>query len=252
MPRTLTDFALVCFSLEAAERELAALRRERAEATRERNARASPDLVGTGSGFVVTPRGHVVTNNHVVDECNETRVKSRGLPSVVAPRAFVDPNNDLAILVAPNPPQEIARFRSGPPARQGDQAVVFGFPLYGALASQGNLTVGVVSALAGLRDDSRVLQISAPVQPGNSGGPLLDMSGNVVGFVTSKIDAVKVAEAIGDIPQNVNFAIKASVVRGFLDSHDVNYRTESSDRILSAADVADRAKQFTVLVECWR
>ena len=50
----------------------------------------------------------------------------------------------------------------------------------------------------------------------------------------------------------MNFAIKASVVRAFLDSHDVNYRTESSDRILSAADVADRAKKFTVLVECWR
>ncbi len=81
---------------------------------------------------------------------------------------------------------------------------------------------------------------------------MLDMSGNVVGVVTSKIDAVKVAEAIGDIPQNVNFAIKASVVRTFLDSHDVNYRTEASDRILSAADVADRAKKFTVLVECWR
>ena len=81
---------------------------------------------------------------------------------------------------------------------------------------------------------------------------MLDMSGNVIGVVTSKIDAVKVAEAIGDIPQNVNFAIKASVVRAFLDSHDVKYRTESSDRILSAADVADRAKKFTVLVECWK
>ena len=78
------------------------------------------------------------------------------------------------------------------------------------------------------------------------------MSGNVVGVVTAKIDAIKVAELIGDIPQNVNFAIKASVVRGFLDSHDVNYRIESSDRTLSPADVADRAKRFTVLVACWR
>ena len=80
----------------------------------------------------------------------------------------------------------------------------------------------------------------------------MDMSGNVIGMVTSKIDAIKVAELIGDIPQNVNFAIKASVVRAFLDSRDVNYRTESSESILSAADVADRAKKFTVLVECWR
>ena len=81
---------------------------------------------------------------------------------------------------------------------------------------------------------------------------MLDMSGNVVGGVTAKINAIRVAEVTGDIPQNVNFAIKASVVRAFLDSHDVNYRTKSSDRVLSAADVADRAKKFTVLVECWR
>jgi len=96
------------------------------------------------------------------------------------------------------------------------------------------------------------MQISAPVQPGNSGGPLLDMSGNVVGVVTAKINAIRVAEVTGDIPQNVNFAIKASVVRTFLDSRGVRYQTQTSDRILTAADVADRAKKFTVLVECWR
>ena len=145
-------------------------------AKRQRDPRANLELVGTGTGFAVTLRGHVVTNNHVVEECSETRIKPRGSPSVVAPRAFVDPNNDLAVLLAGTPPKETARFRAGPTSRLGDQAVVSGFPLYGALASQGNLTVGFISALVGLRDDSRVMQISAPVQPGNSGGPLLDMS----------------------------------------------------------------------------
>ncbi len=77
------------------------------------------------------------------------------------------------------------------------------------------------------------------------------MSGNVVGVVTAKIDPIKVAELIGDIPQNVNFAIKASVVRAVLDSRAVCYQTLPSGHGLSAADVDDRAKKFTVLVECW-
>ena len=80
-----------------------------------------------------------------------------------------------------------------------------------------NLSVGNVSALAGLGDDSRYLQISAPVQPGNSGGPLLDASGHLVGIVTAKLDA-RVARFTGDVPQNVNFALKAEVARTFLDS----------------------------------
>lgn len=63
-------------------------------------------------------------------------------------------------------------------------------------------------------------------------------------MVTSKLS--------GDIPQNVNFAIKAQVVRTFLDSHGIDYGIESSNRNLSAADVAERAKKFTVLVECWK
>ena len=81
----------------------------------------------------------------------------------------------------------------------------------GLLATSANLTVGNVSALTGLGDDSRYLQISAPVQPGNSGGPLLDASGHVAGIVTGKLDAVLAARFFGDIPQNVNFALKADV-----------------------------------------
>ena len=76
-----------------------------------------------------------------------------------------------------------------------------------------------------MEDDARYLQISAPVQPGNSGGPLLDASGHLAGIVTSKLNAENVARYIGDIPQNVNFAIKAEVVRTFLDGKGIAYKT---------------------------
>ena len=97
-----------------------------------------------------------------------------------------------------------------------------------------------------------MLQISAPTQPGNSGGPLLDSGGNVIGVVTSQLRALPAAQAIGVIPQNVNFAIKASVARSFLDANSVDYRTTAEARELKTADVGDRAKKFTLLIECWR
>jgi hypothetical protein len=134
--------------------------------------------------------------------------------------------------------------------RAGDAIVALGYPLAGLLATTANLTVGNVSALAGLGDDSRYLQISAPVQPGNSGGPLLDGSGHLVGIVTAKLDAALVARFTGDIPQNVNFALKAEVARTFLDSNGIAYHSAPSDKQLSPADVGDVARPFTLRIEC--
>lgn len=143
--------------------------------------------------------------------------------------------------------------------RAGDTIVVLGYPLAGLLATTANLTVGNISALAGLGDDSRYLQISAPVQPGNSGGPLLDGSGHLVGIVTAKLDAALVARFTGDIPQNVNFALKAEVARTFLDSKGIAYHSApsetsrglfSSDKQLSPADIGDVARPFTLRIEC--
>ena len=111
----------------------------------------------------------------------------------------------------------------GSPFDKVETVAAYGYPLPGLLASGGNLTTGNITALSGIGDDSRLLQISVPVQPGNSGGPLLDSGGNVVGVVEGKINAIKIAAASGDIPQNVNFAIKASVIATFLDSNGVRY-----------------------------
>jgi S1-C subfamily serine protease len=78
--------------------------------------------------------------------------------------------------------------------------VALGYPLSGVLAAETNVSVGNVSALAGIADDSRYLQISAPVQPGNSGRPLLDVSGHLVGIVTAKLDAVRIARCPEPFP----------------------------------------------------
>ena len=108
----------------------------------------------------------------------------------------------------------------------------------------------MVNALTGLGNDTRFMQVSAPVQAGNSGGPLLDQAGNVVGVVTAKLNAVKMAKYTGDIPQNVNFALKASLVRDMLEVKDIDYETASSKKMLETVDIFEKAKKFTVLVEC--
>jgi hypothetical protein len=107
-----------------------------------------------------------------------------------------------------------------------------------------------VSALAGLRDDARYLQMTAPVQPGSSGGPLLDSGGNLVGVITSKLDALAMAKRTGDIPQNVNFAVKTEVLEAFLRTNKVAYDVAVTDRQLSVADVGDIAKDATVKIIC--
>ena len=130
--------------------------------------------------------------------------------------------------------------------------MVVGFPLHGLLASEANVTTETVSALAGIGNDTRFLQITASVQSGNSGGPLLDGGGHIVGLIVSKLNALHIAKATGDIPQNINFAIKDTVAKSFLDSQSVEYETGASSKSLASADIGTAAKKFTLLLECLR
>jgi S1-C subfamily serine protease len=203
----------------------------------------------SGTGFFVARDGLVLTNAHVVNECAQIRVavgRDNILPADIVAR---DVANDLALLKINHTPVRVAQIRSN--VRLGENVEAFGYPLTGLLATSGNFTLGNVAALAGLGDDSRYLQISAPVQPGNSGGPLLDQSGNVVGVVSAKLNAMKVMVATnGDIPENVNFAIKASVAANFLQTNSVKFEVGEASQQLQPADVADQAKAMSVYVQC--
>lgn len=203
----------------------------------------------SGTGFTINQQGHILTNHHVIANCPSVRVMvSSELREVTV--IATDKKNDLAVLKLGKPMSHVARFRKGPGIRSGDDIVVVGFPYHTLLASEANVTTGTVSAMAGLRDDTRFIQITAPVQPGNSGGPVLDKSGNVVGVVESKLNALAMALINGDIPQNVNFAIKDGIARSFLDSHQISYEVTTSDKHLEAAEIGDHAKQFTFVIEC--
>jgi hypothetical protein len=208
---------------------------------------AAGDIEGTGSGFFVTTAGHLLTNAHVVEGCSRISLAG-GAPLTMLD---IDLGSDLALLKQSGSPATTPlMLRQGRGVRLADNVVVAGFPLSGLLSSGLNVTTGAVSALAGPGDDRRLIQITAPIQPGNSGGPLLDSSGNVVGVVVSKLDAVAVASINGDIPQNVNFAISLGTLQAFLDSNDVDYQTRASSSLRSNADVAELAKAATVQIQC--
>ena len=211
---------------------------------------AAPSRTISGSGFLVSAAGHVVTNNHVVASCQRVTVAPGSAEASIVAR---DVRNDLALLKAASAPAEVAKLRSGRSVRPGDDVVVVGFPLRQVLAPSAIVTTGTVSALSGLGNDTAKLQITAPVQQGNSGGPLLDRHGLVVGVVQSKLNALRIAGATGDLPQNVNFAINGATLQSFLDANGVAFRSAApAGAALSAADVGEQAARYTVAIECVR
>jgi len=204
-----------------------------------------------GSGFIVSRNGDVLTNHHVVDGCRELNVLHNGQP-VAATLVAVDATADLAILHLPEPVANAASVRGDNPVKPGEAMVVVGFPLPNLLSSQASVTAGIVSRLTGPHDDPRQLQITAPVQPGNSGSPLLDASGAVAGIVVAKLNALRLVKRTGAIPENVNFAVNAKYARALLDRSGVSYQTADDDETLSTPAIAERALKFTVLVQCFR
>lgn len=216
---------------------------------------AEPKLqvVSTGTGFVVQAPGHVLTNHHVIEDCRAVAVVNSAQEMVPARVIAADPETDLTLLLAPKlQAAQAAAFRSGRGVRPGDDIVVMGFPLHGVIATyDATVTTGTVSVMSGLRDDRRHMQIAAPMQPGNSGGPVLDAAGNVVGIAVAVLDAVKTAAIEGFMPQNINFAIQAWAGQVFLDANGVDYATAASDKRLGGnADIAAAARPFTHLVLC--
>jgi S1-C subfamily serine protease len=211
--------------------------------------RLQPKPSSTGTGFLVSQDGNVITNRHVVSGCSTlvaVNTNHREPLSVVA----IDRNADLALLKMGFSSPAFASIGNTPSVRPGESVTVVGFPLWGILGSDAVISVGNVSSLTGPGDDRQLLQITAPIQPGSSGSPVLASNGEVVGVVVGKLHLKTVPEAV--VPENVNFAIKAAAVCSFLQANGIRCSTGSAAQKLDSASVAERARGFTVAVECWK
>ena len=207
------------------------------------------NLVGTGTGFVINSE-YVVTADHVLTQCNAVSIRHqhKELEGDIAAR---DTNNDLGLIRLAEKFESSAKLRNGKPTTLGEMVANYGYPLFGQLSDAAKVTQGNINALAGWQNDSSILQFDAPTQPGNSGGPLLDASANVVGVVSSGLSK-EYAIQTDHIAQNVNFAVKSYLVEGFLTANGVTYEKAESPETLSLPKIAEKAETFTVLVGCWQ
>ncbi|QND50312.1 trypsin-like serine protease [Rhizobium lusitanum] len=207
------------------------------------------DPTSSGTGFAVTSDGWLLTNAHVVKDCKRVEVKGKGDAS--NPR--IDAVNDLALvkISAPAPLKPMV-FRKSP-IRLGEDIVAIGFPLATLLADSVKVTTGNVNALAGILNDTRYIQISTPIQPGNSGGPVVDRDGFLLG-ITSATLSKETADEMGITAQNVNFAIRASVADLFMQSQSVADQSgdkAADEQPISTADLADKITPSVFQILCY-
>jgi hypothetical protein len=183
-------------------------------------ASATLDAGQFGTGFAISPKGYLITCHHVVKDADRVVVHVGGGyldASIVA----LDPRNDLAVLKVSQWPGRHLGLVSSSEVTHASEVLAAGFPDPSVLGINPKISTGIVNALSGVRDDPRYIQISAPVQPGNSGGPLLSSSGRVVGVVAAGLNSIDRMANGGYLPQTVNYAIKTDLIFPLLKSVSV-------------------------------
>ena len=183
---------------------------------------------------------YILTAAHVVEDCKRVTV-SQGYKSTKARTIAVSATDDLGLLKSKRGFDVVAKFRDGKAIGIGEMVVKYGFSNE---APDGGWTRGETTALAGWnltgRMDTNILDYNAESGPGNSGGPVLDQSGAVVGIVSSRAE------------KNNHSAVKSSVAEQFLAVNLVDYAKADSARILDPAGIAQDAEKYTVVVWCWQ
>jgi S1-C subfamily serine protease len=200
---------------------------------------------GSGTGFIITKDGYILTCHHVIKDATEIEIAigENFYPATLVHNA---PNDDLALLKIKGSFPAIA-FSSKRSAKMGQEVFTIGYPNPSLQGVNAKYTEGTVNSLTGIQDDVRFYQISTPVQPGNSGGALVDENGNILGIIVAMLDAKMAFKISGSLPQNVNYAVKSTYAQAILDT-----MPEVSDKLIAPSqnetNAIDRVKKSTVLV----
>lgn len=205
------------------------------------DAEASPEAASSGTAFYVN-NNDLVTAGHVVDGCAAVELTD-GTPLALVAR---HPSLDLALLSAPVRSRTWIAIGDGVQAQLGQRIAALGYPYFGQFGTALNMTAGNVSALVGIGDDPDTLTISAPVQPGNSGGPLLANDGTLLGVVVARLDGLRVAEQTGSLPENINYAVSGPALLAFLEDQGVSLPRHETT-LLDVEDGIPAAMQQAVI-----
>lgn len=203
----------------------------------------------SGSGFFITPNV-VVTSNHIIKDASKIEIIYDDI-KITALVIGHDESSDLALLMAAGLENRVSplTLANSNNMRQGNRVYALGFPLPKIMGMQPKLSEGLISSTTGLQGDIRMYQISTPVQPGNSGGPLLNDQAEVVGVITGSLNAVNMMK-LGIAVQNVNYAVKINNLCSLINNCNlaVSLSEPASNIRLSAEDVADIAKKAVVFI----
>jgi uncharacterized protein len=201
-----------------------------------------------GSGFVVSSTGHIITNYHVVKGCRKVKIHHQGM-SVVAKVVAFDTVNDLALLKGKLSPSTVLSLSTETPERLQD-VYVAGYPFGREISTSVKITKGIISDIYGIRNNASQIQIDAALQPGNSGGPIVDHKGNVIGVAVGKLNSKIALKRYGALPENTNFGIKSSVVRSFLEGKKITLSRPNSSSI-SKSNLGKIIADGTYALSCW-
>jgi S1-C subfamily serine protease len=196
----------------------------------------------TGTGYFINNSGTFVTNAHVVADAKSIEIEFNSV--TYTPRLLaIDTANDLAVLDIDATTPSLALVTS---VNVGDEITVLGFPLIGLQGQEIKATFGNVNALSGIQGDIRLLQMDASVQSGNSGSPILNIYGNVIGTVTSKMSDLAMLRASGELPQNLNYGVKNAYLLPIAAEHIENVQPRSQE--LSKAELVKLSQESIFII----
>lgn len=207
----------------------------------------------SGTGFIVTRQGEAVTNAHVVENCQKTSVRTTDGSFHPAKIMVRDTGRDLALLSTPLQLDRPARLRNAYTGVQvSERVILMGYPEEAAREGKYRMAYSSVRALTGLTGESDWLQFEDSVRMGNSGGPLLDYSGNVVGVVTGKATLIRhnVMAARDEVVGKSDFAINLDTLRDFLNKNRIYYESRDSLMKLPPSQVENYGKEYILNVLC--
>jgi len=212
---------------------------------------ADRKLTGIGTGFFVTDDGKLLTNHHVVEACAGVSVELAAGGSVRGKVLAVDEGRDLALIQGEIAAPATARFANAATPVVGQPVATVGYPNQGMAPVRPSITDGDAMGTSGAFAANTQYMINADIRRGNSGGPVLDQSGRVVGIIRAKFDTVKMYKKTGHLVDNVGVAIANQVVLDFLQLHHIGVQTGPAGTPLSSAQLFEMAKPFIARVGCW-
>ena len=209
----------------------------------------------TGTGFLFSSSNYVITSYHVVHGAKSINVRDANGEKIDATIAAKDTDQDIAILKLSKSPisrQNIISLGDSASVKTGDRVFTYGFPLVELLGYQEpRASFGFINSLSGISNNPHMFQMSIPIQPGNSGGPVFNANNELIGIATSSIDSEQTRKVFGAIPQNVNFATKSSHIKSLLSSLPESFikPTGIVPVPIEQARFEERVKNDIVLVE---